>query len=173
MQMTLGNPDESDAGPWYRSRPRASRPRASLPVASDLFAAVTVAHVIADGTGEAVDILNALPVALLAMSFGLLGGLIDASTGIALVAVVELGDGTGDIDATGWISRTAGILLPGFHHGQSTDQVDTARRPAIVASDERQRLEDRASRQAEGLAISDSILRHLAVARWMIEAGDH
>ena len=165
--MTSGNPDESDAGPWYRSRPRAA-----LLVATGLFAAVTVAHVIANGTGEAVDILYALPVALLAMSFGLRGGLIGATTGIALFAVVELSDGIRDIDATGWISRTTGLLLLGVLLGRATDQVESARRSAADAADERQRLEDRARRQAEGLEISHSILQHLAVAKWMIETGD-
>ena len=32
-------------------------------------------------------------------------------------------------------------------------------------------MEERARRQAEGLEISDSILQHLAVVKWMIEAG--
>ena len=49
-------------------------PRPTVLVSSGLFAVVTVAHIIASGTGQAVDILYALPVALLAMSFGLRGG---------------------------------------------------------------------------------------------------
>jgi hypothetical protein len=165
--MTLGIADESDAGPWYRSSPSAA-----LLVASGLFAAVTVAHIVASGTGEAVDILYALPVALLAMSFGLRGGLIGAAIGFALFAVVELMYGIGDIDATGWISRAAGIFLLGALLGRATDQVEAGRLRAMAAAEERQRLEERARRQAEGLEISDSLLQHLAVAKWMIEAGD-
>ncbi|HEY5108599.1 MAG TPA: hypothetical protein VII96_03220 [Acidimicrobiales bacterium] len=130
-----------------------------------------MAHIIVNGTGEAVDILYALPVALLAMSFGLRGGLIGAVIGFSLFAVVELVDGVGDIDATGWISRAAGLFLLGVLLGRATDQTEAGRVHAMAAAEERQRLEERARRQAEGLEISDSILQHLAVAKWMIESG--
>jgi len=166
--MVLGISGESESGPWYRS----SAP-AALVVSSGLFVAVTIVHVIANGTGEAVDILYALPVALLAMSFGLRGGLIGAAIGFTLFAVVELVDGVGDIDATGWISRAAGLFLLGALLGRATDQIEAGRLRAIAEAEERQRLEERARRQAEGLEISDSILQHLAVAKWMIEAGEH
>jgi len=165
--MDVKIPDEGCAGPWYRTNPRAA-----VLVASLLFAAVTVAHLIANGTGQAVDILYALPVALLAMSFGLRGGLIGAAIGFALFAVVELSDGVGDIDATGWISRAAGLFLLGAVLGRATDQLESARLRSIAAVEERQQLQDRARRQAEGLEISDSLLQHLAVAKWMIEADD-
>jgi len=165
--MDLGIADEGDPGPWYRTGPRAA-----LLLASALFGAVTVAHIIANSTGQAVDILYALPVALLAMSFGLRGGLIGAAIGFGLFAVVELSDGIGDIDATGWISRVAGLFLLGALLGRATDQLESARLRALAAADERQQLQDRARRQAEGLEISDSLLQHLAVAKWMIEADD-
>ena len=158
----------SRAGPWYRSSALAA-----LLVAAGLFAAVTVGHIIANGTGEAVDILYALPVALLAMSFGLRGGLAGAAIGFALFAIVELSDGTGDIDATGWISRAAGLFLLGALLGRATDQIEAERLRTIAEADQRQRLEERARRQAEGLEISDSLLQHLAVAKWMVEAGDN
>jgi len=156
----------SSAGPWYRSYPLAA-----LFVASGLFVAVTVAHVIANRTGEAVDILYALPVALLAMSFGLRGGVSGAAIGLALFAVVELAVGAGDIDATGWISRAAALVLLGVLLGRATDQVEAGRRHTIAEAEARQRWEERAMRQAEGLEISDSLLQHLAVAKWMLEAG--
>jgi hypothetical protein len=164
----LGGSDVSSAGPWYRSTAIAP-----LLVASGLFATVTVAHIIANGTGEAVDILYALPVALLAMSFGLRGGLFGAAIGFALFAIVELSDGIGDIDATGWISRAAGLLLLGALLGRATDQIEAGRLGAIAEAEERQQLEERARRQAEGLEISDSLLQHLAVAKWMLEAGNN
>jgi hypothetical protein len=140
--------------------------------AAVLFAAVTATHVAVNGTGQAVDILYALPIALLAMSFGLRGGLVGAATGFALFAVVEVSHGVGDIDATGWITRGAGLLLLGVLLGQATDQIEVGQHRAMAAHEERRALADRARRQAEALEISDSILQHLAVAKWRIESGD-
>jgi glucose-6-phosphate-specific signal transduction histidine kinase len=108
-----------DPYPWYRSHRRAAVLTASL-----LFLAVTGIHLLVNGTGQAVDILYALPVALLAMSFGLRGGLIGATIGFALFAVVEVFHGVGDIDATGWITRGAGLFLLGALLGHATDQIE-------------------------------------------------
>ena len=152
--------------PWYRTHARVA-----LLVACGLFAAVTVSRLFTDASGEAVDILYSLPIALLAMSFGLRGGLIGAGIGFALFASVELADGVGDIDATGWIARAAGLLLLGVLLGQATDQIESGQQRAIAAQEQRRSLEERARRQAEALEISDSILQHLAVAKWMVEAG--
>jgi hypothetical protein len=153
--------------PWYRSHGRAA-----LITATILFVAVTGMHLLVNGTGQAVDILYALPIALLAMSFGLRGGLIGAVVGFALFAVVEVFHGVGDIDATGWITRGAGLFLLGVLLGHATDQIEVGQRRSIAALEERRSLAERARRQAEALEISDSILQHLAVAKWMIEAGN-
>jgi hypothetical protein len=165
--MATSDGDEHVVGPWYRSDTGAA-----LAVSGALFVVVTVTQLLIPTTGEAVDILYALPVALLAMTFGLRGGLVGSAVGLSLFAVVELGFGSGDIDASGWLSRAAGLFLLGALLGRATDQVDAGRRRSLEAADERRRLEERARRQAEGLEISDSILQHIAVAKWMIEAGD-
>jgi len=153
--------------PWYRSHQRAA-----LIIACGLFATVTVGHIFANGTGEAVDILYSLPIALLAASFGLRGGLIGAAIGISLFAVVELADGVGDIDATGWIARAAGLFLLGVLLGHATDQIQSGEQRMLAAQEERLQLAERARRQAEALEISDSILQHLAAAKWMAETGN-
>src|SRR5664280_2547332 len=152
--------------PWYRSHSRMA-----LLVACGLFAGVTVSRLFTDASGEAVDILYSLPIALLAMSFGLRGGLIGAGIGFALFASVEVADGVGDIDATGWIARAAGLLLLGVLLGQATDQIESGQQRALADQEQRRSLEERTRRQAEALEISDSILQHLAVAKWMVEAG--
>jgi hypothetical protein len=159
--------EEPVVGPWYRSDTGAA-----LAVSAGLFVVVTVTQLLIPTTGEAVDILYALPVALLAMTFGLRGGLIGSAVGLGLFAVVELGFGSGDIDASGWLSRAVGLFLLGVLLGRATDQVDAGRRRTLAAADEQRRLAEQARRQAEGLEISDSILQHIAVAKWMIEAGD-
>jgi len=165
--MASLEPLGGDPFPWYRSHRRAATVTAAV-----LFAAVTGMHVVVNGTGQAVDILYALPIALLAMSFGLRGGLVGATTGFLLFAVVEVFDGVGDIDVTGWITRVAGLFLLGVLLGQATDQIEVGQRRAMAALVERRALADRARRQAEALEISDSILQHLAAAKWKIESGD-
>ena len=152
--------------PWYRTHLRAA-----VLMAAVLFAGVTLARFFTDGSGEAVDILYSLPVALLAMSFGLSGGIIGAAIGISLFAIVELVHSEGDVDATGWIARATGLLLLGILLGRATDQIEADQQRTQAAQEQRRRLQDTARRQAEALEISDSILQHLAAAKWMIEQG--
>ena len=165
------NIDDGAAGPahwmpWYREHPRSAAMLAIL-----LFVLVTAGHFLVDGAGEAVDILYCLPVALLAVTFGLRGGLAGACLGIGLFAVAETIDGTGDIDATGWLTRSAGLLLLGLLLGRATDQIAASQRMAVAAREERRAVQETSRRQAEALEISDSILQHLAVAKWMVEQG--
>jgi glucose-6-phosphate-specific signal transduction histidine kinase len=152
--------------PWYRSHSRAA-----LVMACALFVGITAARFFTDGSGEAVDILYSLPIALLAMSFGLSGGLIGAAIGFSLFAIVELVDGVGDIDATGWIVRAAGLLLLGVLLGRATDQIEAGQFRTMAVQEQRRFLQETARRQAEALEISDSILQHLAAAKWMVESG--
>ncbi len=157
---------QGDSFPWYRSY----SPVAVL-IAVGLFAVVSLARFFSDGNGEAIDILYSLPIALLAMSFGLRGGLVGAAIGFTLFAIIELVDGVGDIDATGWIARAAGLLLLGVLLGRSTDQIEAGQRRTMAEQDRRRQLQETSHRQAEALEISDSILQHLAAAKWMVEAG--
>jgi len=152
--------------PWYGEHPRTAATLAIL-----LFVLVTAGHFLVDGTGEAVDILYCLPVALLAVTFGLRGGLAGACLGIGLFGVAEAIDGTGDIDATGWLTRSAGLLLLGLLLGRATDQIAASQRMALAAREERRAIQETSRRQAEALEISDSILQYLAAAKWMVEQG--
>ena len=153
--------------PWYRSHGRSA-----LVTAVVLFAAVTGLYIIDFGTGQSVDIFFVLPIALLAMSFGLRGGLIGAAVGFALFAGVQLIFGGDEISVMRWVTRATGLFLLGFLLGHATDQIEAAQRRTIADLQERQALAERARRQAEALEISDSILQHLAVAKWMVEVGN-
>jgi len=141
-------------------------------IATGLFAGVSVAGYFSDGSGEAIDILYSLPVALLAMSFGLLGGLVGAAAGFSLFTIFQLADGVGDIDATGWIARAAGLLLLGVLLGRATDQIKAGELRTLAEQEQRRLLQETAHRQVEALEISDSILQHLAAAKWMVERGE-
>lgn len=157
---------EGASFPWYRSHSYAA-----MLIATGLFAGVSVAGYFSDGSGEAIDILYSLPVALLAMSFGLLGGLVGAAAGFSLFTIFQLADGVGDIDATGWIARAAGLLLLGVLLGRATDQIKAGELRTLAEQEQRRRLQETAHRQVEALEISDSILQHLAAAKWMVERG--
>jgi len=152
--------------PWYQAQPRSAALMAGV-----LFVLVTMGHFAIDGAGEAVDILYCLPVALLAVTFGLWGGLTGAVIGFLLFALSESVDGTGDIDATGWLARAAGLLLLGLLLGHTTDRIEISQRNAEAAREVRSRIQETAQRQAAALEISDSILQHVAAAKWMVEQG--
>ena len=158
---------EGASFPWYQSHSYAA-----MLIATGLFAGVSVAGYFSDGSGEAIDILYSLPVALLAMSFGLLGGLVGAATGFSLFTIFQLADGVGDIDATGWIARAAGLLLLGVLLGRATDQIKAGELRTLAEQEQRRLLQETAHRQVEALEISDSILQHLAAAKWMVERGE-
>ncbi len=161
-------PEQGGRGPdpWYRSHPCAA-----ILLAIFVFIAVAIARYFSNGAGQAVDILFSLPIALLAMAFGLRGGLIGAGVGFSLFALLELTNGVGDIDATGWFARAAGMLLLGVLLGRATDQVEAGQRATLAEQERRRLLRETAHRQAEALEISDSILQNLAAAKWMIETG--
>ena len=159
--------DEAGAHyPWYRARPRTA-----LVLAAVLFVAVSLTRLLVNGAAEAVDILYSLPIALLAMTFGVRGGIAGAGVGFSLFAILEEVDGGGQIGAIGWVARATGMLLLGFLLGRATDQVEAGQRAVLEAHDHRRRLQETARRQAEALEISDSVLQHLAAAKWMVEAG--
>jgi hypothetical protein len=158
---------EGASFPWYQSHSYAA-----MLIATGLFAGVSVARHFSDGSGEAIDILYSLPVALLAMSFGLLGGLVGAAVGFSLFTIFQLASGVGDIDATGWIARAAGLLLLGVLLGRATDQIKAGELRTLAEQEQRRRLQETAHRQVEALEISDSILQHLAAAKWMVERGE-
>jgi hypothetical protein len=68
--MGIDRPVKGGSCPWCRSHKCAT-----LITACGLLTTVTVAHIFANGTREAVDILYSLPAALLIVSFGMRGGL--------------------------------------------------------------------------------------------------
>ena len=158
---------EGASFPWYQSHSYAA-----MLIATGLLAGVSVARHFSDGSGEAIDILYSLPVALLAMSFGLLGGLVGAAVGFSLFTIFQLASGVGDIDATGWIARAAGLLLLGVLLGRATDQIKAGELRTLAEQEQRRLLQETAHHQAEALEISDSILQHLAAAKWMVERGE-
>lgn len=152
--------------PWFRLRPGEA-----VVVAAVLFAAISVLQWFVDGSGQAVVMLYLLPVALLAVTFGVRGGLTSAAGAFATFAVFEVFHATGDIDVEGWVVRALALFLLGGLLGRATDEMEASRRAAIEEQEGRCRLEAAVRRYTDAIEISDSILQHLVAAKWLAEAG--
>jgi glucose-6-phosphate-specific signal transduction histidine kinase len=161
-----GKAKESSSQVWYRAHPARA-----LIAASCLFVVVTGLQLLADSSGEAMSVLYTLPIALLAVAFGRRGGWIGATLGFALFAVFAVFHSTGDLDATGWMTRGTAMFLLGGLLGHATDRTLASERRAL--SDQRRRTELEAAdrREHEAMELNDSIIQGMAAAKWMVEQG--
>lgn len=65
------------------------------------------------------------------------------------------------------------MFLLGGLLGRASDQATRATDQALANQYQRMILEEQNRRYNEGIALSDSILQHVAAAKWAIERGDH
>lgn len=144
--------------PWFRRFPGLSSA-----VAGVLFAIILVLRLMDGSPSDAISMLYALPVALLAVTFGLRAG---AAAGVLAVGLTVLWVAVDHVDVTpiGWASRIVPMLLIGVLIGQATDHARRADR-------ERRRLEGKALLHREAIEINDSLVQGMAAAKWSIEGG--
>jgi len=135
----------------------------TVAVALALFGAVSVVRFVGGGPADAVAMLYALPIALLAVAFGLRGGVASGLLGVALVATWVLLDEV-DLSVIGWASRVLPLLLLGVLLGHATDMLRDLEA-------ERRALEAAALRHREAIEINDSLIQGMAAAKWSLEAG--
>jgi hypothetical protein len=152
-----------DMSPWFRANPRAA-----VMVAVSLFAGVSVLRLFSASPGDATSVLYVFPIALLALAFGLRGGLVAAAVGFALFAIIWAVN-PGGVPVLGWVVRGAGMFLMGYLLGRATDQICDHESAALSEQSRRHDLEEENRRYAEATEISDSILQHLVAAKWQIE----
>ena len=145
--------------PWFRRHPGLA-----LTVAGVLYAAVLALRLLHGTPADAYSMLYALPVALLATTFGLLAG-----TGAGLVAVgltvlwAVVRDAS--LTPTGWASRVLPLLLLGVLIGHATDR---ARRAEM----ERRRLEAAAAHlHREAIEVNGALGQGMAAAKRSLETG--
>ena len=136
-----------------------------------LFVGVSVLQGFDDASGHAIAVLYVLPIALLAVTFGLRGGLLAATAGVSLFAVFEVIHSTGDIDADGWAVRAVAMFLLGALLGRATDQMAASERAALAEQRRRHRAEEVNHRYAEAIELSDSIVQQMVAAKWLMEQG--
>ena len=157
MTLQLGRLPPST--PWFQRRPSAT-----LVVAGFLFGVVFWLRLVrGDDTGAAITLFFTLPVALLAVRFGLQGGVLSGLFGVALIAFwVEAQDVA--LSWIGWASQVVPLLLLGALLGHAMDRLRRAEA-------ERRDLEAAALLHRQAIDINDTLVQGMAVAKWSLEAG--
>jgi K+-sensing histidine kinase KdpD len=148
----------SVTAPWFEQRPRAA-----LAVAAVLYVGILILRLLVGTPVDAYSMLYVLPVALVAIVFGVRAGVLAGVAGVLLTAVwVIARDVT--LSPTGWLSRVLPLLLLGFLVGQATDRLRRA-------EDEQRRLARAALLHRKAIEINDSLIQGMAAAKWSLEAG--
>ena len=144
--------------PWFRRWPRVT-----LAVSAALFGAIFLARMAGGGAVQATALLFCLPIALVAVAFGLRAGLGAGVVGLTLLAIWALTDDVG-LSVVGWAARVTPMLLLGGLLGQASDRLRDAERENV-------RLADVARRHRDAVELNDSVVQRLAAAKWALEAG--
>ena len=144
--------------PWFQRRPRSA-----VLVSALLFVAVlTVRLTVGDAT-DAISMLYALPITLLAVARGFRVGLLAGCLGVALTGLGVAIEGF-DLSWVGWTSRCIPLLLTGGLLGDASDRLRRAevdRRVSAVA----------AMRHRQAIEVNDRLVQGMAAAKWSLEAG--
>jgi hypothetical protein len=156
--MALRDSSPELGGPWF-----GIHPTAAITVAGALFAAIFALGLARTGEQEAMAALFALPITLVAFTFGARRGLIAGCVALALTAMWVVAGGV-DRSATNWASISTALVLIGLLVGHASDRAATAHALQL-------RLERAEMRQREAADVNDTILQRVAVAKWMFEAG--
>jgi len=95
---------------------------ATLAIAIALFVVVFALREADTLAGDAIGILYVLPIAVLALRFGLRGGLTGAATSFALIVVWDLGHRAAAVTVAGYLGRGVAFLVLGVLLGVVVDQ---------------------------------------------------
>ncbi|HET6741662.1 MAG TPA: hypothetical protein VFH76_22115 [Kribbella sp.] len=158
MSVFAGGSAGSSREPWFRRHPAAV-----FVVAGVLFASVWLLRLFDGEPVDASTLLFTLPVALIAVAFGLRAGLAAGAFAVLLVVIWVVSTDT-SLSAVGWISRCLPELLLGLLLGDASQRLQRAEA-------ERRRVESAALLYRDAIEINDSIIQGLAAARWALEAG--
>jgi DNA-binding CsgD family transcriptional regulator len=144
--------------PWVRRHPGLV-----VTVAVVLYAAVLSLRLLHGTPADAYSMFYALPVALVASTFGLRAG---TFAGLVAVGLTVLWAVLQDVSITpaGWAARVLPLLLLGVLVGHATDR----QRQAEL---ERGRLEAATLLHREAIEINDSLMQGVAAAQWSLDTG--
>ena len=149
----------ADLGPWFHRHPRLA-----VIAATGLMVGISVLRFATGDERDATSLLMVLPIALVALAFGLRAGTLAAMGSVGVLMAWVLADGI-ELSPLGWISRVVPLLLLGILIGHASD----AQRRATALST---RLSLAEQRQREAAEINDTILQSLSVAKWSVESGN-
>lgn len=157
--MTQRSDASPPSTPWFQRR----RP-VTFVVALLLFVAVLWLRLERGANAsEAVTLLFVLPIALLAVTFGLRGGVGSGLVGVALLAFwAQVQDVP--LSWMGWLTRIVPLLLLGGLLGHAVDRMRRA-------ETERRDLESAALLHRDAIEINDTLVQGMAAAKWALEAG--
>lgn len=146
--------------PWFREQPLWT-----LTVAGVLFVAVFTLRLTVGDATDAVNLLYALPVSLVALAFGRNAGSAAGFAGVALVSGWALLT-SADLSVLGWTSRVVPLLLLGYLLGDASDRLEEADRLERAYAEAAQRHRD-------ATEVNDTLVQGMSAAKWSLEAGRH
>jgi hypothetical protein len=150
----------SDAGPWFRARPRVA-----FAVSVLLFGSVFVLRLADDTAFDAISMLYTLPVALVALAFGRSAGVVAGAVAVLFVMFWVVLDDV-SLSVLGWVSRAVPLVLLGGLLGDASDRLSRAERSRLA-------LEAAAQRQRDATEVNDTLVQGMAAAKWALESGRH
>ncbi len=146
------------ADPWFRRHLAAAGA-----VAVALFAVATVLPYHGGEERDAAVFLFALPIALIAVAFGRVGGVAAAVISAVMLWGHLAGSPAAALSTEGWVVRIVPLGLLGLLVGMAADAMEEAARV-------RTELAVACARRRDAAEVNDAIIQRLAVAKWQAEA---
>lgn len=153
--------------PWFRAHPRLA-----AAVTAITTAGVLLFQSLGARPSDGVDLLYVLPIGLAAVTFGIWGGLGAAAGAYLAFATFATFSGADHVEIDGWVTRAVAMFLLGGLLGLASDQTARAMELALTHQRKRMVVEEQNRRYGEAMEFSDSILQHVAAAKWAVERGD-
>lgn len=154
-----------DVGPWYeRNDPLV------VAVLVALYALVLGARYVGGSGPHAVSVLYVFPVSLMALVWGLRGGLFGSAFAVVGMVIPEV-FGVSHLDALSWATRLSAIVLLGLLLGSAQDRARRSQLERLREHEEQAVLRCQAAQATAAAEIGDSLVQGMSSAKWLIELG--
>jgi hypothetical protein len=147
------------AEPWF-----IARPLLTLLTAAGLLAVAVVMLFAGPELADAGPLLLTLPIALLATTFGLRGGVLGSATAVIVLVATDMLERI-RLSPLGWTSQVLPLLLLGLLLGDAMERLRRAEADRI-------RWQESQRRHREAVQLNDTIVQSLSAAKWALEAAD-